>query len=249
MDDIMATVLYLRPSISKWITFVYGLLVSLMAGTLYAYSSYSDHFKSLMDYSQTEANMAIAFGNNGLYISAIFIGRLFDSHGPGATLFVGAICLGVGYTFLGFTLNASFGEGGRGGQNIVLVCLYFLLVGVGSACASVASLATNSYNFPTSQRGRVVGACLGMFGLSGLCISLLFESKFRRKEEDTADFLLTLGITGLLILFGGIIFVRKFTVEEKAKSVVGHSILDDSDDGVASPLILSSKKTKQTRKS
>lgn len=193
-------------------------------GTLYSYSTYSPVLKVRLNYSETETNAVSAVGGLGAYIGAIPVGLFYDRFGPRWTFLGAGSLIFIGY----FSMFAALQ--GWIMQNAFFVGIYFWLAILGSIGTFEAVLATNTKNFKSQLRGKVVGMTLGAFGLSAAAVTQAFKFFFA-ENENIDGFLLFLSIVLASLSFLGMLAVRHLPPEEnKPQKMVRTKLDSDSED-------------------
>jgi len=187
-----------------------AILIEACCGTLYAFSVISDNLAETLDYTQTELAVIVGVGDNGLYISQMFVGLMTDKWGPSITCLFSAVCVFLGYFCMAFTYDGTFKN-----SNYILFSFYFCLAGIGSSGMHMASMTTNIKNFSSQHRGKVVGILMALFGLSALIFSSLNTVLFvDRAESDTYGFLLFMAIVLTVAAILGALFLTKVGIEQ-----------------------------------
>ncbi|KAI9696840.1 MAG: hypothetical protein M1836_005202 [Candelina mexicana] len=152
-----------------------------------------------MKLSSTQSNLIGTFGNLGMYGSGIPIGMLVDAKGPRPGALIGALCLGLGY----YPIHKAY-DGGSGSMNIVLLCIFSTLTGIGSCSAFLAAIKTSALNWPL-YRGTATAFPLAAFGLSAFFFSTLYHFAF---PGDTSNFLFMLAVGTSALVLISLVFLR-----------------------------------------
>ena len=92
-----------RKEFGPWVTFMVSVLAMLTAGSLFAFSSFSEPLRIALGYSAQDINMISAFGNTASYISFLFIGPFFDKFGEFRSMVISTLLYCGGYLFMYLT--------------------------------------------------------------------------------------------------------------------------------------------------
>ncbi|KAM5432105.1 hypothetical protein MferCBS31731_007606 [Microsporum ferrugineum] len=176
---------YITPTAFRFMTVVAATLVALASGTNYVYSAWAPQFADRLKLTSTDGNMIGAAGNVGLYAVGIPIGYMVDTRGTRPATLIGAIALFCGY----FPIHLAYAAG-AGSLNVVFLCFFSFLSGVGSCAAFAAAIKTAASNFP-DHRGSATAFPLAAFGLSAFGFSAISAMAFK---DDTSEFLLLLAV-------------------------------------------------------
>jgi hypothetical protein len=206
--------------IERAISFGCAILCALSAGTAYLVSIYSTQLADRFGYNTYEINAITMSGNYGNYLMGLPWGMIADrnSKNPGYIFLVAAICLVLlakvnSGQSLGYSLVAASYSGlvPKPASYLVL-CVYFFLIGFGSAASFTASMLILSYNLAMSTNirnwkriyhGVAVGIPVSMYGLSAAIFSIIAKTFFYHEESG-------LDVTSLLILIAIVTFLSNF---------------------------------------
>lgn len=96
-------------------------------------------------------------------------GSLVDSHPAHTPIFLlfGGVMIALGYSMTAWTYTHVQTP------HFMIIALYFLCIGIGSASCYHSALATNYRNWPQNLRSIAVGITVGCFGLSAFGLSQL----------------------------------------------------------------------------
>ncbi|KAH9811603.1 major facilitator superfamily domain-containing protein [Melampsora americana] len=159
---------------TRCLILISSIIISLSAGTNYAFSAYSAQLAQRLKLSSTTLNSIGISGNLGMYFTSPIVGQIIDRIGPQKPLL-----------FASLSLCLAFG---------------MLLTGIGSSTALSSAAGAAARSFHPRIRATVIGFTLAGFGLSAFFwarIGTLFFS------DETESFLLLLCLgTSSFILIG-----------------------------------------------
>lgn len=232
----------MRREVTRYLSFIWALLMCLCAGSITSYSLYAPLFQKHLNYSQLQVNGVSITAELGMYLPVPIWGYSCDRFGPGPPSLLSGLFFGVGYLLAAFTYKSGppVVQGGGGWPYAVMV-LAFVGVGMGTSCMYLSAVTTCAKNF---GRGKYKGVALALpiaaFGLSGMWQSqvgsrLLYE---RTEDGDKGDvdvhrFFLFLG---LLLLSMGVIgtFALRIVdegemIDEAVDELEQSGLLEDSE--------------------
>lgn len=120
---------------------LYGCLLTLSAGTLYAVSVYTKDLMKTLNFTHGETTIIFAIADVGLF-SGMSMGRIYDRFGSIKAGLVTTTFLFFGY-FMCYLMLSHKISGGP-----VLFAVFMVFIGQGSTGNNTISIATNSKNFP-----------------------------------------------------------------------------------------------------
>jgi len=178
------------------------------AGTGYAISLFTDLFKDHLDLDQSQVDWISTCGNAGLY-SAILGGLFYNRVGPKWTALIGAILIGVGFGGMHECgkEDATCSENGVGFLNFIAQH--------GSGWIASCTMATSVRNFPSQDRGVVVGIAKGAFAISTGFIAQIYIGMYK---PNALKFLKFLAIFAPCVIVICIPFLRLISADEKRSS-------------------------------
>jgi MFS family permease len=156
--------------------------MSLVSGTGYLFPSVAPMVKEIMQYEQYQIATIATMGNIGTYVC--FLPN--PVVGPRLSCVIASLMLFGGY-FLAYCSIMKWFQ-----TNYILMGIFFILVGNGSASSYLTAMQTNIRNFSQIGRGRVVGTMASMFGLSSAVFGIVFKYGFKNNFNQ---FFLFLAIT------------------------------------------------------
>jgi len=181
-------------------SFVIGLLVMSVSGSVYMFSVYSGPIGDHLGYSATELAFIVTFGQSVYYVAAVPMGMIadWDRIGGGRMAsFLGAVFNLVAYLLMMWTYTGSLPN-----SNYLLFALYYSLTGIGGAAPYAGALAVNVKIYPETVRGIIVGLHVAVYALSSLIFTSINTALFL---DDVPGFLLLLAlVVGGVNLLGAV---------------------------------------------
>ncbi|MEM1586016.1 MAG: OFA family MFS transporter [Candidatus Bathyarchaeia archaeon] len=168
MSETQLRVLGLRAESGRWIFVVFGLIIMLCLGAVYAYSIIRVHLEKIFEgyglkVSSTEMQLPyLTF----LFLFALtmpLVGKYMERYGPRKIAFLGAILVSLAW------FSASLAE-----SPLMLVFLYGVIGGLGVGIAYNCPIVVSARWFP-DKRGLAVGLTVLGFGLSAAIIGPLID--------------------------------------------------------------------------
>lgn len=194
----------------------------MISGTIYLFPDYSSNLKTLLNYNVEQINLVGTLLNTGTWAGVIG-GLFFDKFGPRLTSIGGGITIFLGYFLMYLAANKTIGG------DPIAVGMYAFLAGQGSGWIYTAALNTNTVNFTTEDRGKIVGLLACCFGLCAGIFTLVYKSFF---SDNVITFLGFLSIfLPAVAIIGGAIFCNyldeypKEYTSEKGKISAGYTIM------------------------
>lgn len=132
-----------------------------------------------------------------MYSTGIPIGIFVDTKGPRPAVLLGTVLLALGY----LPMRAAYV---RGGDSMIMLCIYSFFSGMGGCSAFAAAIKTSALNWP-HHRGTATAFPLAAFGLSAFFFSVFSQFVF---PGDPGDFLLLLGCGCSGMTFVSFFFLR-----------------------------------------
>jgi OFA family oxalate/formate antiporter-like MFS transporter len=162
-----------------------ALLMQVCLGATYSWSVYVHHIKSILDISQTQAQIPFSVFYFIFPATMIFSGTLVDRIGPRFSTILGGVLFGSGW------LISSFGA-----SNFIFTILgNGLIAGIGAGIAYIVPISTCIKWFP-NNKGLVTGVAVAGFGGGAALVSYI------------SGYLLKLGLTPFqLFAYLGIAFL------------------------------------------
>lgn len=148
----------------RWLILFASCVINLCIGSLYAWSvlagPMAEYLSALNNIKLTPRDLSIVFiiANSVGPITMISGGKINDTFGPKAVIFVGGLMFGGGMFMSGFATNVGY-----------LIGTYSLLLGLGLGMVYGATISTAVKFFP-DRRGLVGGLTTATFGISSVII-------------------------------------------------------------------------------
>ena len=130
-----------RDCVWRWVGFVWGCVVVLSSGTLFAFNCYSDVLAARLALTSTALNVAVNMGFVGQYLLSFIAGMLSDRVGVRAAYAYGTAAMALGYGGLYAQARTRFSAAPA------LVALWYLLVGIGGSGYYITTMNTVPRNF------------------------------------------------------------------------------------------------------
>jgi hypothetical protein len=163
-----------------------GLLRSLCAGSLSAYSLYGHLFQTRLHYSQLRVNLVSITAELAMYLPVPIFGLLCDRYSPPPLSLLSAVLFGLGYLLAAFAYKSGPPKdvGGDGWPFWVMI-VAFVGVGAGTSCMYLSAVTTCAKNFGRGKyKGIVLSVPIAAFGLSGMWQSQVGEHLLFEQNED-----------------------------------------------------------------
>lgn len=181
----------------KIISLIGSIIVSLSAGSNYAFSSFAPQLQESLHLTSTQINLIGIAGNAGVYLSSPIWGRFIDKRGPQTALISAAILVPIGYAGLSASYNRDWSL-----HSTSMLFFLNLLTGLGNSGGFTAAMNAQAKSWGGSRRGTATALVLSGFGLSAFFYSTLSHWLF---PGNTGDYLLLLAfgsMTSMLIGLG-----------------------------------------------
>ncbi|KAJ3416310.1 hypothetical protein HDV05_002250 [Chytridiales sp. JEL 0842] len=180
-----------KPSPSTYLralTFLTSSLCLLTAGSLFAFSSYSESLRTRFDLSAISMNWISGMGVMALYLSFGVVGPVWDRWGVRVVMCLATVTFSAGYllTYVAFLNPDTFL-----GSPAALAFFHFL-AGFGSCASFMASYGISALNLPPRLSGLISGVLGVFYGLSGSLFAQINRTWF---GQDPAGFLLFCGVS------------------------------------------------------
>lgn len=174
----------------KWIVLCAGIILQAILGGIYAWSAFVPPLTD--SFSLTKGQCGSIFGLTIAIFSLAMIpaGRMLQKKGPRLTAATGAILFTCGYILASFS----------GGNYLMLLVSFGLLIGTGIGFGYVCPLTTGMKWFP-DNRGLVTGVAVAGFGGGAIILSSLTEHLLTSGYDVLSIFRLTGVVFGSLALF------------------------------------------------
>lgn len=149
----------MKAETGRWLFVVFGLMVQLCLGAVYAWGTFKKPIMAYYDLNATEGSLPFIVFLACFAILMPFGGRWILKYGPLKMGIIGGILVGAGWFLAGFA------------DNLLVLCLtYGVIAGAGVGLAYGAPIQASTRWFP-DRKGLAVGLTVGGFGLSAAIIS------------------------------------------------------------------------------
>lgn len=183
-----------------WVVAVFGTIINLCLGVLYAWSVFSKALQDNLGFTATETSIPYS---TAIIVFALFMvpaGIMLDRFGPRLILLMSGILMGAGLVVAGIFLNV-----------IGLVIGFGIIAGAAMGFGYAAPTPTSTRWFKPHMRGTITGIVVGGYGLAPVYVSPLSEWLINAFGVSTAFFYLGAFFTILLVLSA---FVMKSPPED-----------------------------------
>ncbi len=179
-------VLGMKAENGRWWYVVFGLIINICLGAIYAFSIFRPPLEKLWNISATQSGLPFMVFLAMFALTMPFAGNLIQRWGPRNTMFLGALLVGIGWIAASFSPNIN-----------TLTLLYGVIGGAGVGVVYGAPIATSAKWFP-DRGGLAIGLTVGGFGLSALVTAPIIKQLIG--TVGPLSTFLYLGIAFLLIL-------------------------------------------------
>lgn len=184
MQDIR--ILGIKAESGRWFYVIFGLIINICLGAIYAFSIFRPPLEKLWDITATESGLPFMIFLAMFAFAMPFAGNLMQKWGPKTTMFLGGILVGIGWIAASFSTNINS-----------LTLLYGVIGGTGVGIMYGAPIATSAKWFP-DKAGLAIGLTVGGFGLSALITAPIIKQLIG--SVGPLSTFLYLGIAFLIIL-------------------------------------------------
>lgn len=181
-----AKVLGIKAESGRWLYVIFGLIINICLGAVYAFSIFRPPLEKLWHITATESGLPFMIFLAMFAFAMPFAGNLMQKCGPKKTMFLGSILVGIGWIAASCSQNIN-----------TLTLLYGIIGGTGVGIMYGVPIAAAAKWFP-DRAGLAIGLTVGGFGLSALITAPIIK-----KLIDAVGPLETffyLGIAFLIIL-------------------------------------------------
>lgn len=161
-----------RTWVWRWVSFVWGCVVVLASGTLFAFNCYSDLLAARLSLTSTVLNVAVNMGFVGQYLLSFIAGMLSDRLGIRVAYAYGVAAMVLGYGGLYAQTRTVFST------SPVLVALWYLLIGIGGSGYYITTMNNVPKNFLPHARPLFFGVLVTCFGLCGALYTAVYKRYF-----------------------------------------------------------------------
>jgi MFS family permease len=186
----------------RYVIFAQGLLMSLCAGTLYAYGTITSDLQKEMGWEASDVNLVYSIGSFGQYMGFI-PGAVFDKLGSRAICLYSMLA-GGGYLLIWLQVSTHFSH------SPMLMGLFLAFSGTGSLGLYYGGLLVSTKNFDVKHNGKIVGTLAAGFGISAKIFTLIYEAV----DNDLKKYLLVVAIVLLSVATLSIAIIRVIPPEQ-----------------------------------
>eukprot|EP00736_Rhodelphis_marinus_P004573 Rmarinus@m.26646 len=167
---------------SRWLALSLSLAIASVSGTAYAFGLYSDIFKRLLGYNQSELAAVGTAGDIGLYCN-IVAGFLIIKLGPRLTGLVGGSLYFIGYLCVWLLLYT------EPPHSVIPMAFFHFVAHHGSGWLAVVATVCAASHFPMDHRGKVIGMVKCFLALSTSIMAQYYNGFFRGSDKQYLTFL------------------------------------------------------------
>ena len=194
---------------------IVSIFVALASGTPYMYGVYSPQLVKHIGLTASDSATISLATNIGSGIGGLPGGLLIDHFGPQFSIFVGSLCIFVGY-FIMFKIYF------HQYSNLLVICVAMALMGFGSITSYFATLKASQANFP-KHKGAAGALPVSCFGFSATVFSIVSATFFKDNTGGLLQFLAF--FCGSVTLLGSF-FVHVYLADEE--DAHEHNLLESS---------------------
>jgi MFS transporter, OFA family, oxalate/formate antiporter len=165
------------PGGNRWLILAGGILVQLVIGAVYAWSTFSRAIlaePSEFDLSTVQATIPFEVAIGMIFVGTFTGGRLQDRRGPRPVALAGVTIYSVGIILASFARDNS--------DLWLLILGYGVLGGLGLGLAYIVPIAMLQKWFP-DRRGLITGLAVGGFGFGAVITSPLAQAMIQSSED------------------------------------------------------------------
>lgn len=196
---------------------IVSVFVALASGTPYMYGVYSPQLVKHIGLTASDSATISLATNIGSGVGGLPGGLLIDHFGPQISIFVGSLCIFVGY----FTMFKIYYHQY---SNMFVICIAMALMGFGSITSYFATLKASQANFP-KHKGAAGALPVSCFGFSATVFSIISASFFKDNTGGLLQFLAF--FCGFVALLGSF-FVHVYVADEEDER--DHNLLEPNND-------------------
>ncbi|WP_433634213.1 L-lactate MFS transporter [Halomicrococcus sp. NG-SE-24] len=205
---------------NRWLIALSAVLIHLSIGSVYAYSVYQNPLRDSLGWEISDVTMAFTVAIVFLAISAAFLGRYVEKHGPRLSGLAAAALFGLGTVGAGMAVEV--------GSYPMFIGTYGVLSGIGIGLGYIAPISTLVEWFP-DRRGMATGLAVMGFGAGALITGPVANTIMQYAGISTAFFALGVGYT--LLMVAGASYLKK-PPEGWVPEGMDESEIDDATKGV-----------------
>ncbi|KAI5950054.1 hypothetical protein KGF57_004399 [Candida theae] len=205
-----------------------SVFVALASGTPYMYGVYSPQFVKHIGLTASHSATISLATNIGSGIGGLPGGLLIDHFGPQFSIFIGSLCIFVGY----FTVFKIYYHQY---SNMFVICIAMALMGFGSITSYFATLKASQANFP-KHKGVAGALPVSCFGFSATVFSIISASFFK---DDTGGLLQFLAFFCGSVTLLGSFFVHVYVSDDEEDEREHHNRLESNNESGTNQALLS----------
>ena len=161
---------------NRWLMALAAVGIQLSIGSIYAYSAWKMPLENTFGWSASKTSMAFSIAIATLGLSAAFLGKLVEKHGPRFGSLVATCFFSLGLLGSGWAVKQ---------ESLPLFYLFFGVVsGVGLGFGYISPVSTLVRWFP-KQRGLATGLAIMGFGFGGMLCTQLIDTFSPAVDELT----------------------------------------------------------------
>ncbi|WLF80485.1 hypothetical protein PVL30_004267 [Lodderomyces elongisporus] len=181
-----------------------SIFVALASGTPYLYGVYSPQLIKRIGLTTSDSATISLASNMGSSIGGLPGGLLIDHYGPQLSIFIGSICIFLGYFVLFKIYQHQY-------AHLLVICVAMIFVGFGSITSYFATLKASQANFPKNK--GVAGAIpVSCYGFAATVFSIISAAFFNDNAGELLEFLAC--FCGAVNFFGSF-FVHVYHADEE----------------------------------
>ncbi|MHC4872138.1 MAG: L-lactate MFS transporter [Planctomycetota bacterium] len=172
---------------NRWLIALSAVGIHISIGSVYAWSVFTKPLVNSFDWSLKEVQFTFSLAITFLGLSAAFLGRFVEKHGPRKAGILSAVFFGVGLLGSGLAVKM---------ENLYLLYLFYGVIGgIGLGCGYIAPVSTLVKWFP-DRRGLATGLAIMGFGFASLIAAPVM-----------AKIIESQGVAFTFLIFGAVYFV------------------------------------------
>ncbi|KAJ5653888.1 hypothetical protein N7490_000891 [Penicillium lividum] len=216
------------------ISFVWGVITCLGAGSITAFSLYGHLLLTRLHYTQLRVNAISIAAEIAMYLLVPLFGYLCDRYSPSPLSLVSGVLFGLGYFLAAFTYKSGPPpDAGGSGWPFWVMIVAFIAIGMGTSCMYLAAVATCAKNYGRGKhKGIMLALPIAAFGLSGMWQSqlgtyVLCERDVNGKCGDVDVFRYFLFL-GVVLLVTGMIgtFALRIVDDDEEERYIDETVED-----------------------
>ncbi|KAF3490831.1 uncharacterized protein GIQ15_00348 [Arthroderma uncinatum] len=185
---------FTKKDATRLIAFASGVLSTLSAGGITAFSLYGPLLLTRLHYTQFRVNVIAVTAEMVMYLTAPMFGYLCDRMRPSIVSFISAVLFGFGYVLAAFTYKSGpppdstdVGPDAHYGWPFGVMVLAYAVIGSATGCMYFSAVTTSAKNYAASKhKGIMLAVPIAAFGLSGIWHSLLVKFFVYQGADGTA---------------------------------------------------------------